>query len=934
MKKGEELWNEALDNLDEKYINEAAEKLAESDSFSGEQRSAVHMKIPARKSRAGTVIGSCASAAAAVCLVAVGVFVANNRQIDITVADTSDTSVSANAEIPDEAADIKPQLADSEGYFGTSGFSSNIADEDVRLDLYEESYFGEWTEITTGEKLVLSYSTDCVSLNETFCGIKAAADGLVFKKTDSGRKSTFYYISENERDLMYRYSDIDEYGGSVDLKKYDAVYSQTDKLENQREITDGQLGTLGIIKLISEMSGKDSVSYNRGENALRIAMNQKIPLPNGKIYANCFGKTGMYFELSDYSDKSFTFCTNYVALGDTAPGLLTLKMEVVPVSEGYTAWNIVSITSGDEEMPIPEIFNDTSALPDELYGSEFTWDFSVFEKYFYGRWVGTDSADFSLYDIALTYQDDVYIEPENGAVYCSGFYSDAKGWYMRGLSGGIFHCYYIPSDNPDYMYYYDDVGGEVRRNNYSICYKRKDSAAEYDTDVLTITGKVSSLGFKRIKQYLDFEFPTESEMITIDGDVWSSSSNIVCGVGNIFINELITDDRLVLTKRYIKDGTLETEPVMQYLTLTFEKSEGRWILAGADKYRGGLETLNTPAFVKSGQSDSEVEYFTDTDGLYYAVRRYTDSDGRTRGEIYRFDGTRYAAYNENGYACYDYEQEDYSVREIGNAEYAGGKLYVNYRTPDLYSVAEFSENGSSVKNVTVSDSPMDIDAVGDKFMIAAVNGRYFVYDISSDAYLLFTADSFLKDSDGLGFTAEYEGKALHMRADVTEMTAEEQIDLLNIRVSYIWTYTQICSPNVDDNSTNTITTDSGIELYPVTQSNFKNYSEVHKLLSETYTPNCVNSILSEDLPTGMVFDENEQAYCNDGARGSNIYVGKIECEIKSIDEAGNMAELQYTAYSSDLGIVQDSADEVYETYTMQAIKTDGVWRLNKYYSPY
>ncbi|MGN0595928.1 MAG: hypothetical protein ACI4J1_01175 [Ruminiclostridium sp.] len=937
MKRDEKFWDEALERLDEKYINEAAEKLAENDIIKSQQKPPLIVKIPQKKSRLGTILGVCAGAAAAVCFVAIGVIFAGRQGVVIEPTLTSITEL-GNVISPETT---KPKLEGSTKSF-KSIYTFKSTDEEMMLNYYEDRFIGEWTEISTGEKLTLSYKSDCVSLGDVFCGFKGGGGGVFMKNIAGGDCNNFYFISSDEPDILYYYSDnsdVIEYGS------YKSVYVRTNKLENERKLSTGELGAIGVIKLTQKVEETDIYSHSDNMGAIRTAIAKRLVLPDGQTYTNCYGNTDMYFELVSLENDKLSFRCNYKPTDGEKTVPVTIKMKC---TKGH--WQVSSAATDDGEEITFLTDKDDSMLPKALFSGNIEMDFDIFEEHFYGLWTGISDSGVE-YELPLTYHKDCFGDPFNWSMCCTGFYSDEQGYYMMGINGGIGQCWYIPAYEPNRLYCYKDVGEPVKCSDYSFVYERSAPVTSYDRDVLSTTAEISSLGLKRLEQLIGFVVPKEVSEIIIDGEEWTRDTNLSLGFGNVYINQRVTEDKVVLTRRYFLKETYSEDdysstPEMQYITLTMEKKDDKWHLSSAEKYRSNITSFNTPAYTEVekacekineelGNNGSEactveqnISYFTTKDGFYYAVRQIKPSmaEEPSYTEVYYFNGTDYTAIGT------EYTQEDYSIGKLLDLKFVGESLYV-HTSNDGANYVYRCIDGAMELLIMQDGGDMDISFIGDKYMIYRTDNTYMIYDIALTCRMLFDFDTVnnVIDEDGMGFTAIVNGETLHIRANPKEMSLEEQLKLLDMNAQYIWIYTQIESPLVDYNSDNLLYDDGAVvKLYPVTQEDFRDYNTVYSLLSSVYTKSCTEKILSEELPTGMVF-YGGKTYCNGGARGSNLSVGRIEYKIKSQDES--TAELEYTVYGVNPE-TSEQTDEILETYTIKAVNTENGWRLDKYYLPY
>lgn len=320
-----------------------------------------------------------------------------------------------------------------------------------------------------------------------------------------------------------------------------------------------------------------------------------------------------------------------------------------------------------DEANIVDIIADLEPLSAEE-------EFSIFENRFYGKWElaytglsnryandGMEDRDFSYYGDTST---------ESWGSYERGFYEDETGWYMTGLNGGIGNAHFIPKNDPDTMYFYQEM--PCQKNQYYCIFARNENETEYDTDINA--GSLNNIGLRKLQHITDCDLSsiitTEDGILKLDdGSEWTTATNLYYGTGKTYLNE-ISENRIRVSQRYfttdesLYDPFSDTNvpyPEMQYVTFTIDKTDGQWKLASADRYDRTLETREgmTTEYTEKYLAEAErmrnednipnaemviaVEYFTDSTGHYYAYRRIGINralDLRA-GELYYFNGVEY-----------------------------------------------------------------------------------------------------------------------------------------------------------------------------------------------------------------------------------------------------------------------------------------------------
>lgn len=291
MKRDEKFWDETLGGLEEKYINETAEKLAENDSFSAEQQTPELLKIPEqKKSRLSVVLGVCAGVAAVVCLCLTGVVLANMRSIEIKVTGTSITTLTPVTIEPEEndKPEITSQPAEStisdttlpavtsQSEENTTSepedteeiFTPQPDDDELKLpealftgaptmdfSIMDNYFYGRWTGIddTLEEcELFITNGRDCFAEPGGYgvicTGFYSDEQGWYMTGMYGGTL-TCYYIPADETDRMYSYYNLDEPCQRKDFSMYYERVAPASKYDTDMSSYHGELSSLGLIRL-------------------------------------------------------------------------------------------------------------------------------------------------------------------------------------------------------------------------------------------------------------------------------------------------------------------------------------------------------------------------------------------------------------------------------------------------------------------------------------------------------------------------------------------------------------------------------------------------------------------------------------------------------------------------------------------------------------
>ena len=412
--------------------------------------------------------------------------------------------------------------------------------------------------------------------------------------------------------------------------------------------------------------------------------------------------------------------------------------------------------------------DEADYLPEALFTKGLNKDLSLFEKQFYGRWINCEdrSEEKVLY---LTYGKDCFGPVDNYWHYFESFYSDGSGDYMVGMNGGLHECFYIPTDEPDHLYHYTDVGGPIEKKDYSFCYEREAPADAYDSIIMASTGRISYLGYLRLKQLTGFEMPQETTVITFDGVEWVKASSISRECGNLYASDITQNDRLVLTQQYIRMDTIdnaESQQERQYITLYFRKKDNKWEFNYAERYMSGLEPveygseaygivservdeINSTLDEKTCTIEQDIEYFTDSDGFYYAIRRIYPSMAKDEeyDEVYWFDGTNYQS------LLYDDDSDSALViGKIIDTALVDNKLYVYANDNGTNIVMTFGNTSYTGEQLKQVGGAFHCKFIGE-YAVVMQNDKYAIYSLTEDFNRVFEADSVTISADGKSFTA-------------------------------------------------------------------------------------------------------------------------------------------------------------------------------------
>ncbi len=292
MKMDEKFWDETLGGLDEKYINETAEKLAENDIFAAEHQTTPQlMKIPPqKKSRWGVVLGICTGIAAVVCLGLTGVIMGNMRSIEIKVTGTPATtlppvtiqsddtakpeSTSQPAESTISDTTLPAVTSQSEGNTTSEPedteeiFTPQPDDDELKLpealftgaptmdfSIMDNYFYGRWTGIgDAGEEceLFITNGKDCFAEPDGYgvvcTGFYSDEQGWYMTGMFGGTL-TCYYIPADEPDRMYCYYNLDEPCQRKDFEMYYDRVAPVSDYNRDMTTCHSEISSLGLIRL-------------------------------------------------------------------------------------------------------------------------------------------------------------------------------------------------------------------------------------------------------------------------------------------------------------------------------------------------------------------------------------------------------------------------------------------------------------------------------------------------------------------------------------------------------------------------------------------------------------------------------------------------------------------------------------------------------------
>ena len=619
--------------------------------------------------------------------------------------------------------------------------------------------------------------------------------------------------------------------------------------------------------------------------------------------------------------------------------------DTIIIYDGYsskTAYEIDVENLKFIECELSEIDSDETNLGELLANLEplsQEEQFSIYENYFYGEWTlaytgvsdrygnsSKDSRSFSYYG------DSSF---ESWSSYERGFDEDETGWYMSGLNGGVGNAHFIPKDNPNIMYFYEEV--PCQKNQYNYIFVREEPEAEYDFSIKP--GSLNSIGLRKLQNITGCDLSvTDAEDGVIrldDGSSWATVSNLYYGTGKTYLNE-ISESRIRISQRYfneeekLHDPFLDEYPPypeMQYLTFTIDKVDGEWQLTATDRYDPCLEThegmpteftdrcfAEVEKFrIEDDVPDLEaviaVEYFTDSTGHYYALRYIGINQALnfSYAELYYFNGVEYELLMARDAYVHVAFMND--IIYITWPNYELDEQYIEYYSKT--SVMGLNGNGFAIKGTGLSGFVTMENCI---VYSCLIDGEDIKYVINGDRHNpKFTK---LKDitysEDNTGFRAETEDGEKFSYSDVSGALSD-QLWLLNSRMESL--YNMLWGGDIHVDTTDTIMVDG--EEYGYVSS----YSHLHNYFEETAGLELIDKLLN-NCPAKL--------YWHDGkyyAPAMTGYTPKYSTSYKIVNEGQDTAEVEYIVYQDR----SRSANAMYTgpfTYTAYLTRTDYGWRFD------
>lgn len=420
----EKFWYETLSQIDEKFTDEAAEHILAAET-AAEQR-AEPLKLSRRKRPMWGV------AAGAAAVLAVGVFTAVILNRGAVIAEPSSVAGSAvDLSKPESSAQTDTPENSSQSEAAEGGFAEFVLDPanySMDIEIFAEHFSRLWleTENTGGTYALSIHCDDFFNLyGRRIVGFAEDDSGWYMLCDFYGRPSSeneLFYIPRSSVKSMYQYSSPK----SAQIASPNAVYEALNTLDGSApDDKPTDIGMAGLQFLCAQKGIDIELIYSlyAEHNSLHGTLSRTISLI--KNDENRIDFTAVLYP-ADASESE-----NAALFGFT---LMRTDGE----------WAVIGSEriGGYEDLLLPTEY-------------DYTYDFAALENAFFGAWreEGSDSA------VVFSYAEDIFNEQ---SFYPLGVFSDERGTYLYGVGGGAGFMYFVPSEKPDMMYEYFDLGGESR----------------------------------------------------------------------------------------------------------------------------------------------------------------------------------------------------------------------------------------------------------------------------------------------------------------------------------------------------------------------------------------------------------------------------------------------------------------------------------------
>ena len=988
MKNREKFWDDTMEKLDERLINKAAEELKNEDLSEDEYYGARVEKIPVSR-KSVFPVAPVVAAAAAVCLIVGGVFAVRNLPIGTgKPSEGSETGISDDLTIttaPVTTTVVSKEettAAEDKGEIVGQVQWGSDSEEEMRLDLYEYYFFGEWQEKESEETFKLNYYEDFITSECSFIGFNET-DTEVSLYFSTFEKKYTCIISKSNTNIMYIYG-TDVSSDDDNIYESDLLYTcyrlsagndeEKDIINSSKEESVG-LGYFGKIKLLQYLASLETVSRNYGESALYALTSKTLYNEETGYYKSEFAKNKTdkkcYFCVFTWSDESIAIEIPYSPIygGETVNMFIYTELKdgewVITDVRGNDKRVYTIVGESDEVISaekIQEIANQTGSF-----------DFGLLERSFYGHWDIAQAGNGSEEKMKITYNSDFFIR---GYVYPSCFYEDENCYYLLYMGGGMGQLLLIDKSNPDIMYSYTDLEFMDTPKNSGAVYIRNEFV-ELNLDI-TNGCALSLLGLMKFKNDYGLDLSAEDSFTDEDGYTWvHGEATWGEGYGDIYLNE-ITDNSVVFSKRYyrndlVQEAAVEEEhhipsdmSVYQYFRITAEKQNGEYAIVSREKYAEEMlkdrEKMSTKWLTLADEQTEQINnmieeenlgdlsstviatsFYTDLSGCYYALREM----GNNMGQVLQYSELYYYNGNGNGYEliedgmcgnCKAYIAGDrlflYGCYRDDESEEFYDPVFLNvYRDGEKIFSEEFGRSSPlimpsrEIGDFIVFSYDYDMKSDDGERMTNSRNILVNKYDVNIN-YVIVDDIAIDKMDRVEYFKADYdtekrEFKSLTLNLDGEEYSYKVDSDSLEDCLYELqWLYNDIYNSFYCGFKKGSDSVYIYVNNHVYNElKNFKSRDELTAYLGRVFTEEAVEKLLKE---SGInLYSTGEKAYIFGNADGKGREKRRVRLSVQSVD--GNEAVV-------NIGILSDSENdqELPTLGTAKAVKTEQGWRLTDY----
>lgn len=717
-------------------------------------------------------------------------------------------------------------------------------------------------------------------------------------------------------------------------------------------IKQSEKGSPAVYVLAAEYAIADVLTID-GRDYAAVRSSEFPPIQNADLAADaplervttCLTNPARYFHIYDCSDFG-TFFFLYIDEVKNTAGKMDDMFNISMLGFGTdsAAMSIFEdCFSGAWKHDNPvKSYDDVMALsytPNALHASTTS----------YAPEYGYDAALMQSYsDYTAMYGTGDSVTAAQGA-RCEGFLSTADAAFMKVTVNGKRTIYAVPYDTPETMYCYVTEEDVFRRDSF---YDRWQLERRLSTD-MPESGLISRFGLMKLlssypEDFADMVWKAIDNGFTDEsGTAWSRySSDGTEQAGFITLNSA-TESSLTISLPFFSNTRLmlTSDSGEPYLALPSRRfclsfsgtSCTRTVCSGdpADmsSFFSPLESAEMfptrrtkrPAF-DSGSGITVTYYSQPRGGLIdvYAVRNlgYADAGGLDLCEIYWRDPLTdeyrllYTAYSPSvmisGGSVYlwctptgfGYDDRDFLSRFIG------ANAVELWHADDRSFGTELYESGEYILAHRNVQSEME-------WLVFAKNALGAGCEVYADNELDLSKDGFTTTRGGSTVVHDAAGESL-----------DGMLQALTARLLNLWSAFEIDSPAGTSNET-VYDAATGITGYGMLDSSLRTRKGILSAFEKVLTPAAAEDALAQITGHSVVLVDG-QYYTTGGARGANLGMGRQEYSAQ-LSADGQSAVVTYTVYGSDL---TDMNDKVVETYTINAVKTDVGWRLDRFYQPY